>query len=75
MHQVLLCIQTNHTRWSDDNDLEFGTDEFYFKIRGGDARLCSHRCPRPVDNTVKIAETCNVEFEFGNTKLPAFRGA
>ena len=30
MHQVLLCIQTNHTL-EDDNNLEFGSDEFYFK--------------------------------------------
>ena len=70
MHQVLLCIQTNHTL-EDDNNLEFGSDEFYFKTEE-EMRSLFPQVPEACDNTVKIAEMCNVEFEFGNTKLPHF---
>ena len=70
MQQVLICIQTNHTL-GEDTGLEFGTQEFYLKSE--DEMLEAFAlCPETVENTFKIAERCNVEFEFGNTKLPHF---
>ncbi|MBR4858462.1 MAG: DNA polymerase III subunit alpha [Clostridia bacterium] len=70
MQQVLICIQTNHTV-GEDTGLEFGTSEFYLKSE--DEMLEAFpQCPDAVENTAKIAERCNVEFEFGKTKLPHF---
>lgn len=68
--QVLICIQTGKTV-SDDERLEFGSDEFYLKSEG-EMRELFRNHPEAADNTVKIAEKCNVEFEFGKTKLPHF---
>lgn len=68
--KVLICIQTNHTI-DEETGLEFGTDEFYLKSEEEMRELFSF-IPESVDNTVAIAERCNVEFEFGKTKLPHF---
>lgn len=68
--QVLVCIQTNKTI-ADDDRLEFGSDEFYFKS-GDEMTELFKSCPEAIDNTVKIADKCNLEFEFRNTKLPRF---
>ena len=70
MHHVLLCIQTNHTI-EDDDAMEFGTDQFYVKSEE-EMRLLFPEHPEAFDNTVDIANRCNVEFEFGHTKLPHF---
>jgi DNA polymerase-3 subunit alpha len=70
MHHVLVCIQTNHTV-DDDDTLEFGSDEFYLKSEAEMRALFPSR-PDAADNTAKIAERCNVTFEFGQTKLPHF---
>ncbi len=70
MQQVLICIQTNHTV-GEDTGLEFGTEEFYLKSEEDMLEAFSD-CPEAVYNTAKIAEKCNVTFEFGNTKLPHF---
>ena len=70
MQQVLICIQTNHTI-GEDTGLEFGTDEFYLKSEEEMLEAFS-QCPEAVTNTALIADKCNVEFEFGKTKLPHF---
>lgn len=70
LHQILLCIQTNHTI-NDPDKMEFTTEEFYFKSEH-EMRELFRNYPEAADNTVKIAERCNVEFEFGKTKLPHF---
>jgi DNA polymerase III subunit alpha len=70
MHRILLCIQTNHTI-EDKDGMEFGSDQFYFKTEE-EMRALFPQLPEAADNTVKIAERCNVEFEFGKTKLPRF---
>ncbi len=70
MQQVLICVQTGKTI-NDDDKLEFGTDEFYVKSGGEMAALFS-QWPQACENTVKIAEMCNFDFEFGVTKLPSF---
>lgn len=70
VHKILLCIQTNHTI-EDENSFEFPTDEFYLKSEE-EMRELFPNLSEAYDNTVKIAERCNVEFEFGKTKLPRF---
>lgn len=70
MHHVLICIQTGRTV-EDDDTLEFGSNEFYFKSEE-EMRALLPQVPQAADNTVKIAERCNVEIEFGKTKLPRF---
>ena len=68
--QVLMCIQTNHTI-DDPNGMRLETEEFYIKSPDEMAEIFSF-CPEAIENTVKIANRCNVEFEFHNLKLPNF---
>jgi len=70
VQNVLVCIQTNHTV-NEGSPLAFPTDEFYLKSEEEMASLFP-AIPSAVENTVKIAEKCNLEFEFGNIKLPVF---
>lgn len=69
-HSILLCIQTNSTV-NDDNKMEFQTNEFYLKTEE-EMRALFPRYPQAIDNTQKIADRCNVTFEFGVRKLPRF---
>lgn len=70
MHKVLLCIQTG-TKIGEKSSLEFKTDEFYLKTEAEMLEAFSSM-PEAITNTRKIAERCNVEFEFGKIKLPFF---
>ena len=70
VQQVLICIQTNHIL-GEETGLEFSTDEFYVKSEEEMRELFSE-IPEAIDNTQIIADKCNVDFEFGNTKLPHF---
>lgn len=68
---ILVCIQTNHTV-NDKSDMEFQTQEFYLKSRAEmEALFADH--PEALDNTVKIAEQCQLDFTFGVTKLPFYK--
>lgn len=69
-HEVLLCIQTKSTL-DEPDAFRFPTQEFYLKSED-EMRSLFPEYPEAADNTVKIAERCNVEFEFGHTKLPHF---
>ena len=70
MQNVLLCIQTKKTI-NEPNQMAFETDEFYIKSTEEMYELFK-AMPEAVSNTAEIAERCNVEFEFGNIKLPKF---
>ena len=70
VQQVLICIATNHVL-GEDTGLEFHSDNFYLKSEEEMRELFSD-VPEAIDNTAKIAEICNFDFEFGNTKLPYF---
>lgn len=68
--RILMCISTN-TTVNDPKSLEFPTEEFY--VKSGDEMLDLFKStPQAVSNTRIIADMCNVEFEFGKTKLPYF---
>ena len=70
VQQVLICIQTNHTV-GEETGLEFETQEFYLKSEE-EMRSLFPEVPEAFDNTMKIAQRCNVTFTFGETKLPHF---
>ena len=70
IQQVLICIATNHIL-GEDTGLEFHSDNFYLKDENEMSALFS-QYPNAVENTQVIAEQCNFDFEFGNTKLPYF---
>ncbi|MBR4241442.1 MAG: DNA polymerase III subunit alpha, partial [Eubacterium sp.] len=70
VQQVLICIATNHIL-GEDTGLEFHSDNFYLKSEE-EMRALFPDVPSAIENTAKIAEICNFDFEFGNTKLPYF---
>ncbi len=70
MQRVLICIQTGN-KVSEENPLEFGTDEFYLKSYEEMAKAFPDDLDA-LNTTEEIAEKCNVEFEFGKIKLPKF---
>ncbi len=67
---VLMCIQTQKTL-SDTDRMKYPTNEFYVKSEE-EMRALFPNYPEAADNTVKIADMCNVEFEFNNYHLPEF---
>ena len=71
MQSILLCIQTGKTI-ADADRMEFQTDEFYLKSTDEMYDLFA-MVPEACENTNKIAEQCNFEFTFGETKLPYFK--
>ena len=69
-HEVLLCIQTGK-RMSDEDRMKFDTEELY--VKSPEEMINYFKAfPDAIENTVKIAEKCNVEFEFGHTILPNY---
>ena len=67
---TLVCIQTNNVV-TDGRPLGFETDEFYYKS-SDEMRMIFSKYEGALENTVKIAERCNVEFEFDKLCLPTF---
>ena len=71
MQGILLCIQTGKTI-QDADKMEFQTDEFYVKTTDEMYELFS-MVPEACENTAKIAEQCNFDFDFGHTKIPYYK--
>ena len=69
-HEILLCIQTAK-KMTDEDRMRFETNEFYIKTPEEMADYFSS-VPEAIENTVKIADKCNFDFEFGVTKLPNY---
>ena len=70
IHEVLLCIQTGK-KMNDSDRMRMGAEEFYVKSPEEMSDYFKN-IPEAIENTVKIAEKCNFDFEFGNTKLPNY---
>ncbi len=68
IQNILVCIQTGKTVL-EENPLAFETEEFYLKSGDEMAELFPHDA---LANTTRIADECNLEFEFGKVKLPVF---
>jgi len=69
-HEVLLCIQTGKTM-DDTGHMRFATDAFYLKSPDEMKQLFSY-CPEAIENTVAIAEKCNLKLDFNQVFLPHF---
>ncbi len=68
--EVLMCIQTGKTL-DDPNRMRMDTRQLYVKSEQ-EMRTLFASCQDAIDNTQIIAGRCNVEFEFGVTRLPAY---
>ena len=69
-HDILLCIQTNK-KVTDEDRMRYEGGQFYLKSEEQMKELFAY-APEAIENTHKIADRCNVEIEFGITKLPAY---
>ena len=69
-HDILLCIQTGK-KVADKDRMRYPGGQFYLKSEEEMRELFKY-APEAIDNTQRIAERCNVDIEFGVTKLPHF---
>ncbi|MDO4540849.1 MAG: DNA polymerase III subunit alpha [Syntrophomonadaceae bacterium] len=70
LHDVLLCIQTLKTV-EDEERMRFPGAEFYLKPEA-EMRALFADCPEAIDNSVRIAEACQLEFKFEGFHLPYY---
>ncbi len=70
-HEILLCIQTGKTL-RDVDRMKFSTEEFFFRsAEEMEALFCY--CPEALQNTVEIAERCNLELKLNELQFPQFQ--
>ena len=69
-HDILLCIQTGK-KVNDEDRMRYEGGQYYVKSPEEMAQLFPYAL-QALENTQKIAERCNVEIEFGVTKLPKY---
>lgn len=69
-HDILLCIQTGK-KVTDENRMRYEGGQYFCKSPEEMAELFPY-APQAIENTQKIADRCNVEIEFGVTKLPKY---
>ena len=69
-HDILLCIQTGKVV-TDENRMRYEGGQYFIKSEEQMKELFPYAL-EALENTHKIAERCNVEIEFGVTKLPKF---
>ena len=69
-HDILLCIQTSKLV-TDTNRMRYEGGQYYVKSELEMRQLFPY-AQEALDNTARIADRCNVEIEFGVTKLPKF---
>lgn len=70
-HEILLCIQTGKTL-RDVDRMKFSTEEFFFRSAEEMEALFSY-CPEALQNTVEIAERCNLELKLNELQFPQFQ--
>lgn len=69
-HDILLCLQTGK-KLSDENRMRYEGGQYFVKSEEEMRELFPYAA-QAIENTQKIADRCNVEIEFGVTKLPHF---
>ena len=69
-HDILLCLQTGK-KLSDENRMRYEGGQYFVKSEE-EMRALFPYAAQAIDNTQKIADRCNVEIEFGVTKLPKY---
>ena len=70
-HEVLLCVQTGKSL-SDETRWKFGTDQLFVKGYEDMVSAFPH-APEAVEETVRLAERCNLDMSFGNNKFPVYQ--
>ena len=70
-HDLLLCIQTA-SNLDTPGRMRFETNEFYLKPAAEMRRLFNSELPEAFDNTLRIAEQCNLKLDFDRLRLPHF---
>lgn len=70
LQDILMCIQTG-TTINDEKRLKFDTDDYYIKDTE-EMKLLYGQYDGAISNTVRIAEMCNVDFDFESVYLPKF---
>ena len=71
MQDVLMCVQMGKLV-EDQDRMRFETEEFFVKSEE-EMRALFPNCPEAIDNTQKIVDLCNVDFQFGTYHLPEFK--
>jgi DNA polymerase III subunit alpha len=69
-HEVMLCIEGGH-KFKDANHPRFASDQFYLRS-GAEMAALFQDYPGAIENTVRIAEQCNVAIKFGELHHPQF---
>lgn len=69
-HDILLCIQTGK-KLDDENRMRYEGGQYYVKSPQEMEALFPY-AKQALENTQKIADRCEVEIEFGVTKLPKY---
>ena len=69
-HDILLCVQTGK-RLQDEDRMRYEGGQYYVKSPEEMLKLFPY-IPEALENTQKIADRCDVEIEYGVTKLPKF---
>ena len=69
-HDLLLCIGEKRTV-SETNRVKFNGDQYYFRSSDEMIELFKDY-PEAIENTLKIAEQCNVDFDFGTNHYPVY---
>ena len=69
-HDILLCIQTGK-KLADEDRMRYEGGQYYIKSEEEMKQLFPYAL-QALENTQKIADRCNVEIEFGVTKLPKY---
>ncbi|MDY5987682.1 MAG: DNA polymerase III subunit alpha [Lachnoclostridium sp.] len=69
-HDILLCIQTGK-KLADEDRMRYEGGQYYIKSETEMRQLFPYAL-EALENTQKIADRCNVEIEFGVTKLPKY---
>ncbi len=70
VHDILLCIQTG-TNVNDENRMRYVGDYSIRDVK--DLKKAFEDCPQAIENTLKIADQCNVDFEFDHNLIPSFK--
>jgi len=70
-HEILLCIQTGKTLKHVDR-MQFSTEEFFFRSAEEMEELFAY-CPEAIQNTVEVAERCNLDLKLNELQFPEFQ--
>ncbi|WP_300340373.1 DNA polymerase III subunit alpha [Fusobacterium sp.] len=72
LQDILICVQTG-AKVSDQNRMRIETEELFLKSREQILSQLGNKYLEAIDNTITIAERCNVDIEFGHFKFPEYK--